>query len=34
MEGLRGLKLYTTYIKYLYRAKGKDQYGEPKKWLI
>ena len=34
MEGLWGFKLHTTYIKCLYRAKGKNQYGEPKKWFI
>ena len=34
MEGLWGLKSHTTYIKYLYRAKAKNQYGELKKWLI
>ena len=33
MEGLWGFKLYTIYIKCPYRAKGKNQYGKPKKWL-
>ena len=33
MEGLWGFKLYTTYIKYPHRAKTKDQYREPEKWL-
>ena len=34
MEELWGFKLYTTYVKYPHRAKGKNQYGELKKWLI
>ena len=34
MEGLWGFKLHTTCIKCLYRAKGKEQYREPEKWLI
>ena len=34
MEGLWGFKLYTTCIRCLFRAKARDQYGEPKKGLI
>ena len=34
MEGLWGPKSHTTCVKCPYRAKTKDQYGEPKKGLI
>ena len=34
MEGLWSFKLYTTCIRCLHQAKGKNQYGELKKWSI